>query len=69
MRPSRRPQFLPRLIAIAITLLSLLIGGEALSLAASVQVSSDGPHHRCQRQPTDRPGRLPGILRHQCRAV
>jgi hypothetical protein len=43
MRPSRRPQFEPRVVAIAITILSLLIGGEALSLAASVQVSWQAP--------------------------
>ena len=43
MRPSRRPHIVPRIVAIAITLLSLLIGGEALSLAASVQVSWQAP--------------------------
>ena len=43
MRPSRQSRFLPHVGAIAITLLSLLIGGEALSLAASVQVSWQAP--------------------------
>jgi hypothetical protein len=43
MRPSRRLQFVPHVMAIAITILSLLIGGEALSLAASVQLSWQAP--------------------------
>jgi Glycosyl hydrolases family 16 len=43
MRPSRRLQFVPHVVAIASTILSLLIGGEALSLAASVRASWQAP--------------------------